>query len=355
MENALKKLQSTLAPGEGYRIDSPANRLYLTGFESSDGVILISHESAALFVDFRYYEMACHKVTDMEVILYQSGAAQIEAFCRERQIQSLYPETRFLSVAAYRRLCRELPSLALSDSDRLDELLLQQRMIKTEGEIEKIRRAQAITDETFTYILERIEPGRKEKDIMLDMEFFMRRYGSLGVAFDLIVVSGKNSSLPHGVPGERQIQKGDFVTMDFGAVVDGYRSDMTRTVAVGSVSEEQKAVYACVLSAQQAALCAIRPGQSCSSIDAIARNRIDSAGYAGCFGHALGHSVGIEIHESPVFSGRCQTKLAPGMVMTVEPGIYLANRFGVRIEDMVVVTEGGCTNLTRSPKELILL
>lgn len=183
----------------------------------------------------------------------------------------------------------------------------------------------------------------------------MRRLGSEGVSFDFIVVSGKNSSLPHGIPTDKKIEYGDFITMDFGAVVGGYRSDMTRTVALGGVSDEQRLVYNTVLTAQLAAIKKIRSGAVCSEIDKTARDIIDGAGYKNCFGHALGHSVGIEIHENPNFSPRCGTVLKSGTVMTVEPGIYIENKFGVRIEDMVFVTDGGCVDITESPKELIIL
>ena len=183
----------------------------------------------------------------------------------------------------------------------------------------------------------------------------MRRLGSEGVSFDFIVVSGKNSSLPHGVPTDKKVQKGDFLTMDFGAIAGGYHSDMTRTVAIGEVSKEQKDVYNTVLKAQTEAIKAVRPGVICKDIDKIARDIIYSAGYEGCFGHGLGHSVGVEIHERPNFNTRCDTILKKGTIMTVEPGIYLENRFGVRIEDMVWVTDDGCIDITESPKELIQL
>lgn len=190
---------------------------------------------------------------------------------------------------------------------------------------------------------------------MLDMEFFMRAHGSEGVSFDFIVVSGKNSSLPHGVPTDKKIEKGDFVTMDFGAVVNGYHSDMTRTVAVCNVSDEQLNVYNTVLKAQEAAILKIKSGMICSDIDKVARDIINTAGYEGCFGHSLGHSVGVEIHELPVLSPSCDKPLTAGNIVTVEPGIYIENKFGVRIEDMVCVTDDGCENLTHSPKNLIII
>ena len=236
----------------------------------------------------------------------------------------------------------------------LSETISQMRSIKSEKEIEYIKAAQKLTDETFSYILPRIETGRTEKEIMLDMEFFMRKNGSEGVSFDFIVVSGKNSSLPHGVPTDKKIAKGDFITMDFGAVINGYRSDMTRTVAVGNVTDEQKKVYNTVLAAQEAAIKAACAGKKCVDIDKTARDIIEKD-YSGCFGHGLGHSVGIDIHESPSFNTRDNTVLRPGMVLTVEPGIYIENKFGVRIEDMIVITNDGNIDITKSPKDLIVL
>ena len=210
-------------------------------------------------------------------------------------------------------------------------------------------------EEQSKYILERINPGRTEREIMLDMEFYLRKQGSRGVAFDFIVVSGKNSSLPHGVPTDKEIEAGDFITMDFGAVVNGYCSDMTRTVAIHEVTEEQREVYNTVLEAQNKAFDMIRPGTPCIEIDQAARNHIYQRGYEGCFGHGLGHSIGVEVHESPCFNTRDHTLLQPGMILSVEPGIYLPERFGVRIEDMVHITADGFENLTASPKDLIIL
>ena len=183
----------------------------------------------------------------------------------------------------------------------------------------------------------------------------MKKLGAERVAFDLIVVSGKNSSLPHGVPSNKPIEKGDFVTIDMGAVYEGYRSDMTRTVAVSNVSDEQKHIYNIVLDAQMKAIEYIKPGIICSEIDKIARDIIYSSGYEGYFGHSTGHSIGIEEHENPSFSRSCRSILEPGMIMTVEPGIYLPNKFGVRIEDMILVNESGYENLTTIDKQLIVL
>ena len=211
-----------------------------------------------------------------------------------------------------------------------------------------------MTDDTFTYIIERISAGRTERDVMLDMEFYMRRMGSEGVSFDFIVVSGKNSSLPHGVPTDKKIENGDFLTMDFGAIVNGYHSDMTRTVALGYVNDEQRAIYNTVLKAQLAVIDGARPGMRCCDVDKIARDIIETP-YPNTFGHGLGHGVGFEIHEWPRFNKTDETICEPGMVITDEPGIYIPGKCGVRIEDMLLITDDGCRSLTHSPKELIIL
>jgi len=237
----------------------------------------------------------------------------------------------------------------------LSDTVNQLRRVKTEDEILNIKYAQSITDKAFSHILEYIKPGKTEKEIALELEFFMRANKSEGVAFETIVVSGKNSSLPHGVPTDKPLEYGDFITMDFGAAFGGYCSDMTRTVALGGVDEKQELVYNTVLKAQNAVLENIGNGKKCRDMDKIARDLINSAGFEGCFGHGLGHSLGLEIHENPACNTRDDTILIPGMLMTVEPGIYIENTFGVRIEDLVVIRENGYENLTTSPKELIIL
>lgn len=355
MTTTVQTLQKKLGDGEALLVSSIPNRFYLTGFETSDGYVFVSRDEAVFLIDFRYVEKARQTVTSCEVHLSVKPLDELRELCEKCGTQTLYIETERFSVSSHRRFADALKPVEVSDSDRFDKLLCDLRSIKVSDELAHIKEAQAMTDETFSYILPRITAGRTEKEVMLDMEFYMRRLGSEGVSFDFIVVSGKNSSLPHGVPTDKMIENGDFVTMDFGAVCGGYHSDMTRTVAVGQVSDEQKKVYDTVLAAQKAALDAIRPWAKCKDIDAVARTLIDDAGYKGCFGHGLGHSVGVEIHEQPALNTRCEAPLRPGTIMTVEPGIYLENRFGVRIEDMVFVTEDGFENLTHSPKELLVL
>lgn len=350
-----EKIKKELKSNEALLILSEANRFYITRFQSSAGCVLITAEKSYFFIDFRYFEKAKQTVNECDVLLSTSPYSEIKEICENNGITTLYIECDCVTLGKYDTLVQKLDPIAVSDSGKFDCLLRELRSVKTEDELTLIKKAQELTDKTFAYITERITAGRTEREITLDMEFYMRRLGSEGVSFDFIVVSGKNSSLPHGVPTDKKIENGDFVTMDFGAVIGGYRSDMTRTVAVGSVSEEQKLVYNTVLKAQKAATEKIKCGAVCSEIDKIARDIIDGAGYKNCFGHALGHSVGIEIHENPNFSPRCNTVLKSGTVMTVEPGIYIENKFGVRIEDMVFVTDGGCVDITESPKELIIL
>ncbi len=281
--------------------------------------------------------------------------SRITEILKRENINTLLVETNSVTLSQFERFTTAFEGFDVSRDGALSKKITEMRSVKSEKELELIKSAQDITDKTFSYISDRITVGRTEKEIMLDMEFYLRKLGSDGVAFDFIVVSGKNSSLPHGVPTDKKIEKGDFVTMDFGAVVGGYRSDMTRTVAVGYADELQRQIYTTVLEAQLETIKGIKNGVRCCDVDKIARDIITNAGYGDCFGHGLGHSVGIEIHESPACNTIDTTPLKSGMIMTVEPGIYIENKFGVRIEDMVYVTDDSCINLTHSPKELIVV
>ena len=351
----IQRVQEKLSVGEAFLVGSDVNRFYYTGFESSAGTVVITADKAVLLIDFRYVEKAKATVTACEVRLSERLDSELADLCREWSVKTLYLETRSTPVSRFNAIQRALEGVDVVSDDKFDQLTEDMRAIKTPRELELLRRAQKMTDDTFSYILNHIKVGRTEKEIMLDMEFYMRRLGSEGVSFDFIVVSGKNSSLPHGVPTDKPVENGDFVTMDFGAVYGGYHADMTRTVAVGDITDEQRHVYDTVLHAQLEAEKAVRAGVVCKDVDKVARDIIYDAGYEGCFGHGLGHSVGVEIHESPAFNSRCETVLQSGMVLTNEPGIYLENKFGVRIEDMLYVTDEGSINLTASEKKLICL
>ena len=355
IKSRVLKIQNLLKDNEAALISSIPNRFYLTGFETSDGFVVVTKNYAVFLVDFRYIEKAKETINSMDVKQLERADKDILKVLEEQNVKSLFVEAEALSVTDFNAYKDAFSKITLSTENFIDKALKDMRAVKTEEELEYIKKAQELTDKTFDYILTKIKVGKTEKEIMLDMEFFMRSLGSEGVSFDFIVVSGKNSSLPHGVPTDKKIEDGDFLTMDFGAVVNGYRSDMTRTVAVGKVTEEQKTIYNTVLKAQTEAIKAVKAGKCCKDIDKVARDIIYNAGYEGCFGHGLGHSVGIEIHEAPAFNTRCETILQKGTIMTVEPGIYIENKYGVRIEDMVYVTNEGCINLTNSPKELIIL
>lgn len=354
MLSRINKIKEILTENQAAIVTDGNNRFYLTGMHSSAGTVVITKNSAYAFYDFRYIEKARATVKTCEVVLSEKLYFQITELLKKENITEILVETGAVTMGEFANYKKVFENVSVSDSGALSEVLESLRSIKSGDELESIKAAQDITDKAFSHILNFIKEGVSEIDIMLELEFFMRKAGSCGVAFDTIAVSGKNSSLPHGVPSDKKVEKGDFVTMDFGAVKNGYRSDMTRTVAVGFVSDEQKAVYETVLKAQTEALNGIREGAVCKEIDKIARDIINK-NYNGTFGHGLGHSVGLEIHENPAFNMRDETKLKAGMIMTVEPGIYLENQFGVRIEDMVYVTENGILNLTKSPKDLIIL
>ena len=355
IKSRVEKISSSLKSNEAVLISSESNRRYLTGFPSSAGIVVITAEKGTFLIDFRYIEKAQATITSCDVVLMTKQYEQIKSILEENGINKVYIETERLDVATARTYREKFAGVEISEEPVIDKLLTDMRAQKTEEELKYICAAQEITDKAFSYICEYIKPGLTEKEVALEMEFFMRKLGSEGVSFDFIVVSGANSSLPHGVPTDKKIENGDFITMDFGAVVNGYRSDMTRTVAVGSVTDEQKKVYDTVLRAQLAGIDAIHEGVTGKEADSAARDIIEEAGYGDYFGHSLGHSVGIEIHEEPRCSQTCNEALKAGTVMTVEPGIYLPGKFGVRIEDMVYVTADGCRKLTHSPKELIIL
>lgn len=351
----ISALGEILNENEAAIISSDINRRYFTGFNSSAGTVIITKKRAVLLIDFRYYEKARKTVKELSVILSERLYVQIAEILKQENIKTLLIEADNTTLSGLERIKKALPDFKIRTDQALSEKIEALRQIKSGGEIESIKKAQSITDKAFAHILNFIREGKTEKEIALELEFFMRKNGSEGVAFDTIAVSGKNSSLPHGVPTDKPLENGDFLTMDFGAVWNGYCSDMTRTVAIGSITDEQQRVYETVLKAQSAALNEIAPDKVCRNIDKAARDLINNHGYEGCFGHGLGHSVGLEIHESPAFNTRDDTKLTTGMIMTVEPGIYLENKFGVRIEDMVLITQTGFENLTKSPKELIIL
>lgn len=350
----MNKLKLQLNDGEALLVVSPENRRYLTSFPSSDGYLLITKNNAVLFADSRYIEAAQNiaKGCD-EVALLKSFSEQLPDYIKKLGVKTVFTEAEKLSVAEFEKFRKTLGCECVAD--KTDGMINSLRRIKTEEEKNKILAAQSIAEKAFDHILGFIKEGVTEREIALTLDFFMLKNGAECVSFETIAVSGKNSSMPHGVPGDKKVEKGDFITLDYGAVVDGYHSDMTRTVAVGEISSKQAEVYETVLTAQKKSLEVLRAGVSCKDADAAARDVIKNAGYGEFFGHGTGHGVGIEIHEEPRVSPKSESILQVGDVVTVEPGIYLPSEFGVRIEDMAFITENGSENLTKSPKNLIIL
>ena len=354
--NRIEKLIPLLPPeADGVLVTSPVNRQYLTGMHATEGVVLITREGSWALMDFRYIEEARRSIRNCQVVLQEDLSRQLRELAERCGIRRLALETSYQTVGELGRFREILPRVEFLTDDRADKAILTLRQTKDEGELRAIRAAQAITDRAFSNILDFIAPGRTEREVAAELEHLMRRDGAEKTSFDTICVAGPDSSLPHGVPGDRPIRAGDFLTMDFGCMVEGYCSDMTRTVAVGHVTEEMERVYALVLEAQKAALAKAGPGVPCREVDAAARDLIYRSGFEGCFGHGTGHSVGLEIHEEPRFSPGSGAVCTPGIVMSVEPGIYLEGRFGCRIEDLILITGTGCEDLTGSPKELIIL
>ena len=353
---AISDLQKFLKnKSEAIIITSPENRRYFTGFPSSDGYLVITKTDAVLFADSRYIEAAQKSVKDCRAILFKRAGEDIKEYLKENKILKVYTERNRISVSTADFLKTAFFPCRATPSKRLEAAIDESRIVKTSEEVEGIKAAQKIAEDAFNHVLTFIKPGVTEKQIALELDFYMLSHGAEAISFETIAVTGAKSSMPHGVPDDSVVKAGDFITMDFGAVVNGYHSDMTRTVAVGQVTEEQKKVYETVLTAQKAALAVLKAGLDCCQADKAARDVIDNAGYGEYFGHSTGHGVGIEIHEAPTLAPRSKGALQVGNVVTIEPGIYLPGKFGVRIEDMALITENGYENLTTTPKELIVL
>lgn len=336
-------------------IVSEENRRYFTAFPSSDGFLIVTAEKAVFLTDSRYIEAAQQQCVDCdEVLLFKSIKESIVPVVEELGIKKLAVESGRITLRQLAMYSSGI-NVEFETDNALENAIEDIRLIKSREEIDRVVKAQRIAEKAFEHILGFIKVGMTEREIGLELDYFMLRNGADALSFETIAVSGEKTSMPHGVPGMRRIQNGDFITMDYGAVVDGYHSDMTRTIAVGSVSDEQKKVYDTVLKAQTEAFAVMRPGVPCADVDKAARDVIAQAGYGDYFGHGLGHGVGIEIHEEPRLSPFGKKVLESGILVTNEPGIYLPGKFGVRIEDMAFITDDGYENLTVCPKELIVI
>ena len=333
-------------------IITPENRRYLTGFFSTDGYVFAAGGELIFLIDGRYHEAAEKAVTSAKVVLLEDAKKQIKELFANSGCEEILLET-LITVEEAERMAEIAPA---KPDKGMTKCILDMRAVKREDETEKIIKAQRIAEKAFLHMIDFIAPGQTEREIGLELDYFMLKNGAEALSFETIAVSGPNTSLPHGVPGERVVQNGDFITLDFGAVYEGYHSDMTRTVALGYATDEMKEIYNTVYTAAQKAIDATAAGVRAADVDKCARDHIENAGYGKYFNHGTGHGVGIEIHEAPTVSFRAgDTLLESGHIITIEPGIYIPEKFGVRIEDMLLVTDSGYENLTKAEKELIIV
>ncbi len=348
----IEKLRSLLESGslDALLLAGSVNRRYASGFTGSAGAVMISRENAWLITDFRYTQQASVQCPGFTIVTLKSEE-KLHDWVSEHGCHRIGFEADTWTIDAFE------PYKSLSETQwiPIQNDLMKLRVVKEAEEIESVEKAAAIADHGFQHILKFIRPGITENEVALELEFFMRKAGASGLSFDSIVASGERSSMPHGVASDKVLHDGDLLTLDFGCVVDGYCSDMTRTLVVGKASLEQKKIYDIVLQAQLASLEMVKVGVRCSEVDQAGRSIIDAAGYGPQFGHGTGHGVGLEIHEYPRVAASSETPLSAGMIITIEPGIYLPGFGGVRIEDLIVVTETGYRLLSSSPKHLIEL
>lgn len=351
----LEKYRSLLScNSDAILLTSRYNRMYAAEFDIAEGVAIVGKTGARYFTDSRYIESAQNKIKNFEVIdiVTRGGyVACLNEAIRDFGVKSLGYEEDYITAGEFHSYEEALHAALKPVQKALNAF----RASKEPWELDRMVKAQEITDKAFTEVCTRIHEGMTEKELCAELIYCLYKNGGEGLSFDPIVVSGPNTSMPHGVPGDRKLRKGDFITMDFGVLYQGYCSDMTRTVALGYATDEMKKVYNTVLQAQLAGLAASRAGVSGKEIDTAARNVIKAAGYGEYFGHSYGHSLGLEIHEEPNCNQRNTEPMPLHAVCSAEPGIYLPGKFGVRIEDVAIFEENGCRDITHSPKDLLIL
>jgi Xaa-Pro aminopeptidase len=349
--DSLRNLMSEKKAGAAL-ITSSENRFYFSGFTGSAGCLLVMADTLLLLTDSRYTVQAKIQATDYEVVTYTKDLPHIiNTYIGDKCVKSLLFEDRSLTVSEFKGIQTALSAELLPFEDSLQIL----RLKKSRQEAGLIYEAVRLADDAFTDVLSFIKEGVTEAEVAARLEGYMRKNGASGLSFDTICASGIRSAMPHGTATQKPIEKGDFLTLDFGCVLDGYCSDITRTVVIGKATKRQEEIYNMVLYAQTRGINAIYPGIEAAELDRAARSVIEDFGFGDNFGHSLGHGVGIEVHEKPVISSRSADIVSPGAVITVEPGIYIEGFGGVRIEDMVYVSDTGYTVLTASTKELIEL
>ncbi|MFD1175897.1 M24 family metallopeptidase [Paenibacillus puldeungensis] len=351
----LKKVREILEQQgiDGFLISSPFNRRYVTGFTGTAGSVVITKDRAWLLTDFRYTRQAAQQAKEYEIVQDTGQTlAQIREKLDEAGVRSLAFEKNHVTYAGYDAYEKSFQGIELVPTENIIEKL---RGIKDEWELGRIRKAIEITDKAFEHILGFMKPGVSEREVSAELEYVMRRNGATSSAYPTIVASGVRSSLPHGLASEKLLGENEFVTLDFGASYEGYCSDLTRTVFIGEPTERHQEIYRIVLEANQTTLSGLKPGMTGKEGDSLARDCISGYGYSEYFGHGLGHAFGLEIHEPMRFSQKTEDILEPGMILTVEPGVYLPDFGGVRIEDDILITDTGIEVLTKSSKELIVL
>ncbi|MFW6386465.1 MAG: M24 family metallopeptidase [Bacillota bacterium] len=354
MRHRLKKIEQLRKDNDvdALLIESGENRYYASGFRGTAGSLLFTPQNRYLFVDFRYREQAEKETSGFQLVEVKDRfSTALKKVVAREGLEEIGFEAGRLSYKKYEKYNNKLAAELVPLDDPVDKL----RMIKDKKEIEFIAEAVSIADRAFEHILSYLRPGRSEREIALELEYFMKKNGGEKNSFDFIVASGKRSALPHGTAGEKILKQGDLVTLDFGTLYQGYASDITRTVILGPARDWQKEIYQVVNRARKAAIQSISPGMTGKQADDLARAVIEDAGYGDNFGHGLGHGLGLEVHEEPRLSRKSDTELKPGMVFTCEPGIYLSGRGGVRIEDDLVLTARGCRVLSSARRELILI
>ena len=354
MKNLEKYL--TLLEGEvdGLLLTSRYSRHYGAEFDIAEGVAIVTGAGCRYFTDSRYIESAQNNIRDFQVLEMNRAnpfAKLLNEAIADFGVRTLGYEEAYLTVEELMGYQEKLNAGLVPMNTQIHRF----RAVKEDWELARMRKAQEITDLAFSQVLERIREGMTEKQLQAELIYCLYKNGADGLAFDPVVVSGPNTSMPHGVAGDRVICRGEFITMDFGAMYQGYCADMTRTVAVGFATEEMQKVYDTVLQAQLAGIAAAKAGVKGKTVDGAARQVIEQAGYGKYFGHGFGHSLGMEVHEAPNSSPSGETVLEAGVVSSAEPGIYLPGKFGVRIEDVLIYREGGSENITRSPKNLIIV
>lgn len=351
LQNLRSKMKSINT--EAVLITKRENYIYMSGFTGTSAVLFITESKAVLLTDFRYVEQASLQAPDYEVIKTMGGyTEELNSLIEKEGIEKLSFEDNHLTFAEHGEY-RE--KIKVSEFEPLGKVVEELRRVKDESEIVLIKKAVRIADGVFAHILDFIKPGVAEVELAAEMEYFMKRQGATGSSFETIVASGKRASMPHGVASEKKLEVGDVVTMDFGAIYNGYCSDITRTVFLGKPDHELERIYKIVLDAQLKGIAAVKQNVTGREVDSVARTVIADAGFGDNFGHGLGHGVGLEIHEDPTISMRGNIALKDGMVVTVEPGIYISGLGGVRIEDMVVVNGESADILTQAPKEMIII